>query len=790
MSRRKSRSPVPFQAVWWILPLFFLMGTLSSCNDGDLSLPKWGPYSLDQIGPVHILKQEQGHAVGFPIVVGQADGTDETRNLRFHKLWWDSRPGRETTWKVLGWEANRNLTYWSYRILFRETQSRDWTVPNLPGWENGEAKVECIRTFEDMIIVVTFKNDDSAEVMTFFVDLLGGYDTYFQALPPEETVIHKDVSQGWMTIEHPGADVVFAVRGSGATAHLFDIRDDYFYPGTVSNTQGIGMHDDGTYEGSGNNWWMDYNLAQIDVEPGGQRSVYFVIKKALDRDLAVSGAASLMDRVEPIVESGRRAYDRTRYVVADPLYRPSMEHAVSQILINTVYNGKEETAFLSPPLQRYFTPSRFYSSFHHWDAGCISIGLMEYDTKLATENMDAALPDEWPWGWYDIQPVPPTAIFALWELYQRTQDVALLKRYYPAARNWYLNCLMAARSGDGDWILDWHGEGPNGEPAYYGMGSGMDDLPVWEHARTAGPDGTLRHVEPPGLQSLFVRAAKILRMMARAIGGLENDMGEYSFHVDRIRAGLQAHMWHGDKGIFAPIWQDDKSFVEGYEDTIIGIYPIFAGLDVITGSQKDRILEYMTDPDTLWSGFGVRSVSRSAPYYTAHFGWGGAVWICYEWFIWKGLLAFGEVDLARELAWQVLENFRANHQDRSYLSEMWDGDSGLTIGAKDFTGLGSPILTLYASYTTPGRISTGWDVSLHGTTYDPEADRLEVTVSAPDTPGPSGFVAVMGEPESLYRISTSSTVQEILSEETGAVSFVEDVGFERMEMRVEKIASP
>ena len=759
--------------------------------DEDLSLPAWGPYAVDQIGPVFIADRDEGQAVMFPVVVGQANGVDETRNLIFHRQWFGFHEGRMGTWKVLGTEANKQLTYWSYRIIFGETGFHDWTVPNLPGWDAGEAQVECARVGNDMLVAVTFTNEDTVETYRYFADLLGGLDPYYQSLPPENALVTKNVDEGWMGFEHPDLDVAFAVRARGAEAHLHDIRDDYFHPGVVTGTGGLGMHDDATYVGEGAGWWLDLNLAGIEVPPGEGRTVYYAIKIGAGLQDAVAGATALLDRAETEMALARLRHANLRYSVQDPVHRDVIEHAVSQILINPIYYGRVDGDLrFIPYRQRFFTPSRYFGIYMHWDAGCISLGLMEYDPLLAAENLDTALPDLDPTFLPERQPwpMPPTGIFALWEHYQLTHDMGVLRHLYPAAREWFLFTLQQGLEGDEDALLDWQGEGPNGEPYLYSMGSGMDDLPVWEYAKIAGPGGTLRHVEPPCIQSLYIRAAKVLRLMARALGGLEADIVEYTALIEAMGTDLQAYLWNADRGIFQPVWQDTNLPLGDYEDTVIAVYPLITGPDMITQEQKDGLIAYMTDPDTLWSGFGIRTVSRSAPYYVPYLGWWGGVWVPPQWFAWKSLLTFGEVDLARELVRQVLENHRWNHEERPYLVEMVNGDTGVSMGAQDFTGLSSPIIHLHASYHTPGHVSGGWETWIHASAYEAASDRLTFTASAPDVPGPSGFVVVMGAPDTDYRVTVGAGSFTLQSDESGALGFVSDLGEAPAQFVVERVS--
>jgi len=772
------------------VPLLLVCLLAGACTytDEDLSLPEWGPYGTDQIGPVCILDRERGRTAGFPIVVGQGNGSAETRNLVYHRNAFGDLPGRLGTWKVPGWKANRELTYWSYRVLFRDTRSMDWTVPNLPGWDRGEALVECARVPDGVLVAVTFENRDPAESHRYFADVLGGFDPDAQTLDPAGARVAKNVDEGWMALGHPAVEDVFAVRGRGAQVRLFDIRDAYFVPGASTGTDGFGGHDHGTFSGEAAGWWLDLNLAQIQVGPGESRTVHAAIARKPGEAAAAAAAAAMLDTAEEDLARARLAYEGTRYEVRHPAYRDLMEHAVGQILINTVYYGRDlgETPY-APLRQRFFIPSRYYGVFHHWDTGCISLGLLEYDPLLAAENLDTALPDQSPnFRAEGLPPNPPTTIFALWEHYQKTGDLGTLRYFYPAARQWYLYGLEQARRGDDDWLLDWQGEGPQGQPDLYGMGSGMDNFPVWEYAKIAGPGRTLRHVEAPCIQSLFLRAAKLLRMAARAVGADASHVAEYSEHIERLRAALQARMWSAQKGIFVPVWQDDKTPLPDYTDTVIGVYPLLAGRDVLTPYQKDRVIAYMTDPETLWSGFGLRTVSRSAPYYIPYVGWWGAVWTPCQWMVWKGLLSFGEVDLARDLAWQVLENFRANHEERPYLIEAAHGDTGETNAVKDFTGLGSPVIALYAAYNTPGRVTTGWDVQVHAHAYDTESDALAFRASAPDTPGTSGVVAVMGAPDTPYAVTAGGEPFSCVSDATGAVSFSTGIGFDPMEVRIER----
>ena len=343
----------------------------------------------------------------------------------------------------------------------------------------------------------------------------------------------------------------------------------------------------------------------------------------------------------------------------------------------------------------------------------------------------------------------PTAILAWWEAYALTADPSLLKRHYSRMKR-----LMLAFYG---W--------PELTPSHSATGlirtaensNGMDDHPArcyctgrfvyaWDYSRTLPRcgDNQCHFADQPGMTALGIRFAKIMRLAAYVLGKTD-DIPKLSALIEHSEAALNDRLWDEDTGLYR--WRTDAHG----QLPMYGIdscYPLLS--NSAPPARARRLVKHATDPDGMWTKYGVTMVPRHSEYFRMDGYWNGAVWIPPQWFMWKAFYNSGQVARARTLANRVMRLWETNHDDSKCCWEKFCLASGKGAANSRFSGLSTPILALARAARKPGRVQFGHDV-LVASRVRRDLASLDATLQAPFGNTRTGFSAVL-KPDTTYAV--------------------------------------
>jgi Mannosylglycerate hydrolase MGH1-like glycoside hydrolase domain len=402
---------------------------------------------------------------------------------------------------------------------------------------------------------------------------------------------------------------------------------------------------------------------------------------------------------------------------------------------------------------RHRTPGRIFNSLYTWDSGFIGLGLLEVDFQQALENLDAYLTepgDEETAFIHHGTPVP-VQIYLFKELYNRVNDREMLEYFYPRLKQFHdfltgkigSSTTAALKSG---MLKTWD---------YFYNSAGWDDYPPqW----SVEEDKALTKTVAPAINTVHaVRTAKILRHFARTLGKTE-DVEIFNQEIAHFSQALQEHSWDEDAGYFSYVMHDDKgepqefyrySNGENYNKGLDGVSPLIAGIG--TESQNERMFEHLQSPKELWTKAGLSTVDQSAAYFRNDGYWNGAVWMPYQWFLWKACLDCGRADVAWKIANTAL-NVWQNEVNYSYSCfEHFSIETGRGGGWYQFSGLSTPVLCFYSAYYRPGHLTGGFDLWIQESDYS-----VDVLTAQVELEGVSGqystIIAVMpsGKKHAVY----------------------------------------
>jgi hypothetical protein len=245
--------------------------------------------------------------------------------------------------------------------------------------------------------------------------------------------------------------------------------------------------------------------------------------------------------------------------------------------------------------------------------------------------------------------------------------------------------------------------------------------------------------------------ARTLRSAAELLGNavdaseLERDIGDFT-------AALQS-AWDEEAGYFSYLQHDEHGGASGFylhesgvnfNMGLDGVSPFVA--DACTPRQRERLLLHLFDSKKLWTPIGLSTVDQSAPYYRPDGYWNGAVWMPHQWFTWKALLDCNRPDEAFLVARTALDLWQRETAETYNCFEHFLVQSGRGAGWHQFGGLSTPILSWFAAYYRPGRITVGANVWITRL----EASPRHVLAHLNSTSSQVGAVIVTLDPDRTY----------------------------------------
>ena len=704
------------------------------------------------------------------------------------QAWDDDRP--LTAGAANGWnrwtrlrEADGSGLYWSANGTFAPAALSETALsaPDADGkitppapWSAGEATIACfpanVSPGGDGLLIRVSLTNRAAAAQTYFVDLLGGMDANSPDLSPEVAAIERDAETDGMMVKSKRANLVFALA-SNTTAfpqRSYRVGGAYFSPeGAVGlrSAEGTilpcGLLPDAAESHPeiadsrepkaakiGGIWGL-LRLDDITVPPGETVTLSLCVGLGKANADAADAAQALLAQCDDRMPDGARRKGDGLATKAASAHRAarfnSGSEAIDRLMAQSLTNTPETRFRRIGVASRRNTRNDPAGTYQTESGGWTALGWATYRQDWSAAQLNACFltggelaPPANP------QATPPTNLFALWELYQKTHDRAMLTRFYPFAKRRYRELMTAGRVESARALFAWPDLAPRPDLTLVGM-------PI-SGPKAQSADFSFR-AYAPDYSAYVIRAAKILRLMAEETKQPAAEMLQYGRDINAASAAMNDTLWDALRDTYAA-----KS-VRGIptpekDDAEIGLLPLIAGGASLPPTRRAILIRRLSDPATFWSDAGIRSLSRAAPNYRAAIRFEGAVEFGQNWLLWKALLDAGEAETAQKLAKNLLRAYAA--QSASYhCPEALDGDNGAGFGVSDFTGDACALIPLYQAYHTPGCVSSGWDVNLLSQHYSRENDTLRLGWHTLNTANSEPLLCVMGRPNGKYQLTGS-----------------------------------
>lgn len=257
-------------------------------------------------------------------------------------------------------------------------------------------------------------------------------------------------------------------------------------------------------------------------------------------------------------------------------------------------------------------------------------------------------------------------------LYSRQrEDFRWLKgeRYYPRLKKyldyWFNDCDL-----DHNGLCVWDGSDASGMD---NQGRRLGYFDVWEY-------------EGVDLNCYLVRDLDAMAEIADETGHPE-DAVYYRERADVLRSKINEVFWDEEAGFYF-----DRSEKTGKLNKILSIAGFMTlWAKAAPADRAERIIkEHLINKDEFWINYPIATWSKSEPdYFQEKKGnestWMGATWIPTNYMVFRGLIDYGYIDIARALADKSFELVISE----PFLREYYNGETGAGQGRSPFWGWSS-----------------------------------------------------------------------------------------------------
>lgn len=209
---------------------------------------------------------------------------------------------------------------------------------------------------------------------------------------------------------------------------------------------------------------------------------------------------------------------------------------------------------------------------------------------------------------------------------------------------------------------------------YNGVESGVDNNP-------AVSDNPAQVTEGVDLQCYIDREYRAMAVLAEKLGR-RDDVEQYNSRADGLEKLVRSKMWSEPDGMFFNIDARTGQFVK--VKTWTNLVPLWAG--IATPEQAERMIrDHVLNTNEFWCNYGIRTLAPSEPLYNAKSGyWRGPVWVIPNYLVMHGLMRYGHLEDARQLAERTVNLLVNDINTSGGMNENYDPDNGAPAAAGHF----------------------------------------------------------------------------------------------------------
>lgn len=286
---------------------------------------------------------------------------------------------------------------------------------------------------------------------------------------------------------------------------------------------------------------------------------------------------------------------------------------------------------------------------------------------------------------------PPMIAYAAWEIHRKHPENAFLEEIYEPMLKYYRYLIERRDPRDHHLvgIINPDESGEDNSPRFDIAMGARSDISFFRHMyernelvkknRTCNfnEETCMREnfwVKDVPFNVIMIRNLQALGHIASFLG---HKRGEHFAvtHARLMKDAMRERMF--EDGVFWSITGSEHRKVK--INTWAHFVPMFA--DLYSQSEADEVMKkHFRNDHTFRSEHGIRSVSLQEESYRSDGFWRGPIWLAPQWFIYKGLRAYGYKEDAAWVKKTMLRNVQ-----QSDFQEYFNPETGEAMGAKQFT---------------------------------------------------------------------------------------------------------
>jgi mannosyl-oligosaccharide glucosidase len=382
-----------------------------------------------------------------------------------------------------------------------------------------------------------------------------------------------------------------------------------------------------------------------------------------------------------------------------------------------IANEGEQSWYFSEPKELFTgTPSRaYFPRGFWWDEGFHQLIVSKWDDELSRDMISSWLGVMEKNGWipreqilgseaesrvpaefivqYPTHANPPAMFMTIDNMFEAKKG-----KLTKEDREWFKGVLTKLAHHFQWFMNSQHGVKTNtfgwqGSKGNHTLASGLDDYP-----RFAVRSEFEEHVD---LATWLVVASKTLDKLSRV---LVPEKGIESYHVIQhaLERNIQRRYWDSQINAYCDFDGQKGQFSEhlGY----VSLFPFFFELLESESPRLQHIYKLMSDPDLMYSKYGLRSLSKSDSWYgTDENYWRSPIWININYLALKALHQYGSVwgphsaqfkELYKDLRHNIIHNMYRVYNRQGAVFENYSPDNGRGKGQAPFAGWSSLVVLI------------------------------------------------------------------------------------------------
>ncbi len=182
------------------------------------------------------------------------------------------------------------------------------------------------------------------------------------------------------------------------------------------------------------------------------------------------------------------------------------------------------------------------------------------------------------------------------------------------------------------------------------------------------------------VNTIYIENLRVLANLCLQVG---DDAGAkvYFDRSTHAMESLEKLCWDETDGLYYDVNGKENKKIR--VNTFTSLMPLL--LPELSTERVDRLLGHLLNPAEYWATYPIPSTAMNHPTYRPNtvggtLVWRGPTWINSSWYISRGLIRHGRIDLARHIANQNIEMVR-----RGGIREYYNPETGAGHGAPDFS---------------------------------------------------------------------------------------------------------